>query len=65
MAVAYVSEKSVAELVSPAGRRAVVTGGAQGLGKAIASRLAEAAKSAARSRLLPPGRLKSGTRPPR
>jgi len=42
MAVADVSAKSIAELVSLAGRRAVVTGGAQGLGKAIARRLAEA-----------------------
>ena len=42
MAIADVSERSVAELVSLSGRRAVVTGGAQGLGKAIARRLAEA-----------------------
>lgn len=42
MAVADVSTKSIAELVSLAGRRAVVTGAAQGLGKAIARRLAEA-----------------------
>jgi NAD(P)-dependent dehydrogenase (short-subunit alcohol dehydrogenase family) len=39
---ADVSGASIAELISLAGRRAVVTGGAQGLGKAIASRLAEA-----------------------
>lgn len=37
-----VTEKSIAELVSLAGRVAVVTGGAQGLGKAMARRLAEA-----------------------
>lgn len=37
-----VSGASIAQLVSLAGRRAVVTGGAQGLGKAIAARLAEA-----------------------
>ncbi|WP_073255813.1 SDR family NAD(P)-dependent oxidoreductase [Cryptosporangium aurantiacum] len=37
-----VSSHSVAQLVSLTGRRAVVTGGAQGLGKAIAARLAEA-----------------------
>ena len=37
-----VSGASIAELMSLAGRRAVVTGGAQGLGKAIAARLAEA-----------------------
>ncbi|SEB08509.1 SDR family NAD(P)-dependent oxidoreductase [Leifsonia sp. 21MFCrub1.1] len=37
-----VSGASIAELASLAGRRAVVTGGAQGLGKAIAARLAEA-----------------------
>ena len=39
---ADVSGVPVSELISLAGRRAVVTGGAQGLGKAIASRLAEA-----------------------
>jgi NAD(P)-dependent dehydrogenase (short-subunit alcohol dehydrogenase family) len=37
-----VSAKSIAELVSLRGRHAVVTGGARGLGKAIARRLAEA-----------------------
>jgi NAD(P)-dependent dehydrogenase (short-subunit alcohol dehydrogenase family) len=42
MAIADVSEKSIAELVSLAGRVAVVTGGAQGLGKAMVRRLAEA-----------------------
>lgn len=41
-AVADVSSRSIAELVSLAGRSAVVTGGARGLGKAIARRLAEA-----------------------
>jgi NAD(P)-dependent dehydrogenase (short-subunit alcohol dehydrogenase family) len=41
-AIADVSNKSIAELVSLQGRSAVVTGGARGLGKAIASRLAEA-----------------------
>ncbi len=39
---ADVSSASIAELVSLAGRRAVVTGGAQGLGRAIAARRAEA-----------------------
>ncbi|MFB6608910.1 SDR family NAD(P)-dependent oxidoreductase [Agromyces sp. NPDC056379] len=39
---ADVSTRSLADLLSLAGRRAVVTGAAQGLGKAIAARLAEA-----------------------
>ena len=42
MVVADVSTKSLAELLSLSGRRAVVTGGARGLGKAIGRRLAEA-----------------------
>jgi NAD(P)-dependent dehydrogenase (short-subunit alcohol dehydrogenase family) len=37
-----VSDRPIAELVSLQGRRAVVTGGGRGLGKAIARRLAEA-----------------------
>lgn len=41
-AFADVSTVPVGDLLSLAGRRAVVTGGAQGLGKAIAFRLAEA-----------------------
>lgn len=41
-AIADVTDHSIAELVSLSGRSAVVTGGAQGLGKAIARRLAEA-----------------------
>src|SRR6185312_14587636 len=40
--IADVSGRSIAELVSLQGRRAVVTGGGQGLGRAIARRLAEA-----------------------
>ena len=39
---ADVSAAPVGDLLSLAGRRALVTGGAQGLGKAIALRLAEA-----------------------
>jgi NAD(P)-dependent dehydrogenase (short-subunit alcohol dehydrogenase family) len=42
MSIADVSDKTLTELVSLAGRCAVVTGGAQGLGKAISRRLAEA-----------------------
>ncbi|MGB8363182.1 MAG: SDR family NAD(P)-dependent oxidoreductase [Rhizomicrobium sp.] len=42
MAITDVSNKSISALVSLAGRRAVVTGGARGLGKAIGRRLAEA-----------------------
>ena len=42
MAIADVSDRSIAELVSLAGRSAVVTGGGRGLGKAIVQRLAEA-----------------------
>src|SRR4051812_45928810 len=42
MSTAEVSKKSLAELISLTGRRAVVTGGGRGLGKAITKRLAEA-----------------------
>jgi NAD(P)-dependent dehydrogenase (short-subunit alcohol dehydrogenase family) len=41
-AIPDVSNHSIADLVSLAGRNAVVTGGGQGLGKRIAQRLAEA-----------------------
>jgi NAD(P)-dependent dehydrogenase (short-subunit alcohol dehydrogenase family) len=42
MAIADVSAVALADLVSLDGRAAVVTGGAKGLGKAMARRLAEA-----------------------
>ena len=42
MAIGDVSQKSIADLMSLQGRVAVVTGGAQGLGKAMVRRLAEA-----------------------
>ncbi|WP_250032537.1 SDR family NAD(P)-dependent oxidoreductase [Paractinoplanes maris] len=42
MSTADVSSKSLTDLISLTGRRAVVTGAARGLGKAIALRLAEA-----------------------
>jgi NAD(P)-dependent dehydrogenase (short-subunit alcohol dehydrogenase family) len=42
MVIADVSNKSISELVALTGRRAVVTGAARGLGKAIGRRLAEA-----------------------
>jgi NAD(P)-dependent dehydrogenase (short-subunit alcohol dehydrogenase family) len=42
MAYPDLTSRSLAELVSLTGRTAVVTGGAVGIGKAIATRLAEA-----------------------
>lgn len=45
MAIADVSDKPIAQLISLQGRHAVVTGGAQGLGKAMVNRLAEAGAS--------------------
>lgn len=45
MAIADVTDRSIGELVSLRGRCAVVTGGAQGLGKAMVRRLAESGAS--------------------
>lgn len=45
MAIADVQDKPIAELISLKGRVVVVTGGAQGLGKAMVRRLAEAGAS--------------------
>jgi NAD(P)-dependent dehydrogenase (short-subunit alcohol dehydrogenase family) len=42
MVIPDVSNKPIAQLVSLAGRAAIVTGGARGIGRAVASRLAEA-----------------------
>ncbi|NND68903.1 MAG: glucose 1-dehydrogenase [Halioglobus sp.] len=45
-AIADVSDRSIDQLISLAGRTCVVTGGARGLGRAIASRLMEAGANA-------------------
>ncbi|GGC16320.1 3-oxoacyl-ACP reductase [Novosphingobium endophyticum] len=45
MAIADVTQVALSDLISLKGRSAVVTGGAQGLGKAMARRLAEAGAS--------------------
>src|SRR5258708_36526852 len=42
MSIADVTDRAIQDLISLQARRAVVTGGAKGLGRAIARRLAEA-----------------------
>jgi NAD(P)-dependent dehydrogenase (short-subunit alcohol dehydrogenase family) len=61
MAIADVSARSISDLVSLDGRRAVVTGGAKGIGLGIAQRYAEAGADVVRADIDEPGAQAAAT----